>query len=100
MARKNSLSTAAIVFFIGSLFLGSPAFANSNPSSDTPAPQTAKTTVEEYRELRRNCAAKTGAQQKSCFHELNASNKQYRVAKQQLQLGETDDLENIHLVTF
>lgn len=99
MARKNSLSTAVILLCIGSLFPGIPAFANST-SSDIPAPQAAKTTVDEYRELRRNCAGKTGAQQKSCFHELHANNKEYRVAKQQLQMGKTEDMENIHLVTF
>ncbi len=101
MVRNNNFSRATILFCTGAFILfGAPAFANSGPASDIPAAESALATIQEYRELRRDCAGKTGAQQKVCFHELHASNRQYRVAKQQLQLGKTEDLHNIHLVTF
>jgi hypothetical protein len=101
MVRNNNFLRATILFCTSALILlGAPVFANNSPASDNPAPESAMATIQEYRELRRDCTGKTGAQQKLCFHELHASNRQYRVAKQQLQLGETENLHNIHLVTF
>ena len=101
MVGNKFLHKAGIAVCVGSIMIMSTsAFANSRPAAEEAPLEAARMLVAEYRELRRTCADLTGEERKSCIHELQAYNGQYRVAKQQLKLGKTEDLENIHLVTF
>lgn len=60
----------------------------------------AKTTVDGYKKLRAVCSVSIGEGRKACFSELNELNAQYRAAKQKLSQKETENAENIHLVSF
>ncbi len=92
-----SAQTAGLTLFGVILMASVPVAANSQTGMNNPD---ARALVADYRELRRDCATKTGVEKKACFHALRAYNGQYRVAKEQLELGHTDDRDNIHLVIF
>lgn len=101
MVGKSVLYKAGIAVCVGSMLMTSPsALANKRSSAEQAKLAEARALVAEYRELRRTCAGQTGEDRKSCFHELRASNGEYRMAKQQLGLMDSVDPENIHLVTF
>ncbi|ACR11709.1 hypothetical protein [Teredinibacter turnerae] len=60
----------------------------------------ARVTVEEYRELRRQCSDSIGDERKACFRELNAATESYQVAKGLLATSHTHDSNNLHLVSY
>lgn len=101
MVGNRFLHKAGIAVCVGSIMImSSSASANSREAAEEAPLEAARMLVAEYRELRKTCADLAGDERRSCIHELESYNGQYRVAKQQLKLGKTEDLQNIHLVTF
>lgn len=101
MVGNRFFHKAGIAVFVGSIMIMSASASANNRDVAEEAPlEAARMLVAEYRELRKACAESTGDERRSCIHELESYNGQYRVAKQQLKLGKTEDLHNIHLVTF
>lgn len=102
MVWKNVSTKPRVLISAFALFLATTTASATTIESTEQAVsrEVAMVLVEEYRELRRLCAEQTGDQRRSCFHELHATNSDYRAARQQLNLVSTEDPHNIHLVSF
>jgi len=96
--QKLFLSVAIGVFCLHSAY----AFSESIGAETKPfmSASSAKVIVENYKNLRQQCAASEGLARKQCFSELKAAGDQYSVAKKLLPAAQTNTRDSIHYVSF
>lgn len=61
--------------------------------------EVAASVVNDYRELRKNCAASVDQERKECFNRLNAANERYSLAKKILGTSDSEQ-DDVRYVTF